>query len=182
MFAKQKNGISLLTGWIGGLGLLLTILLSLYWVFHFIQSIDPNPDTLRKVLALIFLTLCSTPLIISTPLLVSLFFLKMFPSILVNIDGIEYQDRFGLTKGTIKWGELRKIIQYDRNLILLVVEKEKRKTILDGLYFNRLYALLLGRKDPVILISTGLENHKEILEIIVKNSPTQKIIENRPGW
>ncbi len=181
MFAKQKSTLSFLSGWMGRIGFLLTLILGVYWAFHIPQTIDPHPDTLRKVLVLSMLVLCSAPFIISGPLLISLFFLKMFPSILLSHEGVKYQDAIGLTKGEIKWKEIKKIIRQSNDLILLVVEKEKSFLFFDGLYFNRLYALLLGRNDVVFFLSTGLEGFGQILDEIVKNSDVKSIYEKRSG-
>jgi len=175
MFIRQKNTISFVTGWIGRIGFLLTLILDVYWMIHIFQAIDPHPNTLRKILVLSMLGLCSTSLVISGPLILSLFFLKMFPSILLSPDGVEYQDAIGLSKGIIKWREIKKIVQYSEKIILLVVEKEKRALFFDGLYFNRLYALILGRKDVVFLLSSGLEDFSQILQVIIKNSDVKTI-------
>jgi hypothetical protein len=182
MFAKQKSFLASLTQWIGGIGFLLTAALGIYWMFFVFGEIHAKIDTLKEILIFLIFMLCSTPLITSGPLILTLFFLKMFPSILLFRDGIRYQDAIGLSKGEIKWNEIKKIVRYNEKLVLLVIEKEKRILFLDGMYFNKLHALILGRNDIVLFLSSGLEEFDRILSEIIKNSDAKSISEKKPGW
>lgn len=182
MFAKQKNTLALITGWIGGIGFLITAALGIFWIVFVFQTTDPHPDTLKKISIMLMVGLCSAPIIISGPLLISLFFLRMYPSILLSRNGVEYQDRFGISKEKLSWKEIKKIIRYSDKLILLVVEKEERFLFFDGLYFNKLYGQIVGRKDAVIFMSSGLEQFSQILEVIIKNSESNTLSVNKAGW
>lgn len=181
VFAKQKSILALISGWIGGFGFLFTAIIGVSFIPFIFQTIYPYPDTSRKIFILVLLTLSLIPIVISGPLLLSLFFLNMFPSILLSRDGMECQDRFGISKMKFKWNEIIKVIRYSDSLIILVVEKQKGPFI-DGLYFNKLYALILGRKDAVVYLSPSLEDFSRILEEIIKNSDAKALSDKKPGW
>jgi len=94
------------------------------------------------------------------------YLISIFPLIKLSPQGIVLKG-FYLSQ-TIKWNEVIGLVESKSGTVLILVNR-KRFHLLNGLLFQQITGLLLNYKQPVILIYSGLQKNKQLLEDIKKN-------------
>jgi len=94
------------------------------------------------------------------------FLLLTFPEIKILPIGLKYKSI--IFSGLIKWSEIGSLVALPYDLIGVVINR-RGFYFLNGLYFNKFYALIFRYQDPILLFAPGLENREYIISEIRKN-------------
>jgi hypothetical protein len=114
------------------------------------------------------ITLMASLAVLLFPLWIGLFLLRMFPSTRVVANGIRYSTASFL-KGTIKWDEIEELLLFENDFMAVAFQR-RGPSLLNGLYFNKLYGMLIHHEANVLFLSPKVSNRKEILEAIFRNT------------
>jgi hypothetical protein len=109
---------------------------------------------------------------------VSLFFFGMYlaniyPRILLTQGGLHYLG-FMFYYGQLQWNEIEDIIELKNGTILILINP-KRFFLLKGMLFQRLTGVLLGHKQPVLLLAPGLELRNQIIEEVTARGLVENV-------
>lgn len=85
----------------------------------------------------------------------------MFPKIKLTEQGIKYLS-FPLTIRLIKWDEVESLVYFRNGYAALILQK-KVLSVLNGLYYNKLYGMIVRAFDPVIFIAPNILEQSELL-------------------
>ena len=109
----------------------------------------------------IFLRFLAATLVLFFPLWISLFLLNMFPKIKLTEQGIKYLS-FSLTIRLIKWDEVESLVYFRNGYAALILQK-RGFILLNGLYYNKLYGMIVRAFDPVIFVAPNILDQSELL-------------------
>ena len=112
-------------------------------------------------LANVLTTFLASIIVLLIPIEISLFLLKMFPSIRANEIGVRYFS-FPLSIRVIRWEEIESLTYFQNGYAALILQK-KGLTLLNGLYFHKLYGMMLGVIDPIILLAPNILDQTDLL-------------------
>jgi hypothetical protein len=124
--------------------------------------------TLAKALAYVLLAL-----------VIGILFAGLFPEIRIMDNGLKYRVIF--FKGLITWNEIEEVILFPSGYAALIISR-KGFFLFNGLYFNKLYGHIIRHEQPVLFLSSRLENLKEVLQIIGNKSNAKIIQRSEKVW
>lgn len=102
-----------------------------------------------------------------------LYLTSIYPRILLTRGGLKYLG-FILYYGQLRWNEIDDLFEL-RNGTILISINPRRFFLFRGMFFQRLTGVLLGHKNPVLLLAPGLKQREQILTEIMRNSPAKKV-------
>jgi hypothetical protein len=112
----------------------------------------------------LILQLIISLVLLSFPLTISFFLLKMFPRIKISQHGIHYWSfLFGLN--TITWDDIEGIIRYKNGYGAIIFQK-RGFYFFNGTYFNMLYGMIFRIHRPILLLSPNILTRTNLIEIL----------------
>ncbi len=109
----------------------------------------------------IFLRFLAAALVLFFPLWIGQFLLNMFPKIKITEQGVKYLS-FPLIIRLIKWDEIESLVYFRNGYAALILQK-RGFILLNGLYYNKLYGMIVRAFDPVIFIAPNISSQPELL-------------------
>jgi hypothetical protein len=165
MYYRQKGLIPLSTSFLGITIAVYSLLTSIVETFKNLQLSSTMVDIIASLVA--------ACIVLAIPIWASLFLILMFPAIKIMEDGLKYSS-LGIITGTIKWNEIENLRGFDNGFIAIGIRR-KGFFLFNGLYFNKIYALLIGHESPVLFLSSKTENLKGIVNAIQNHSEAKTI-------
>jgi hypothetical protein len=154
MFKNQKGFFPVISKVLGLIIFVYPTFIVLVNTIHDVYSNFTLSDTILRVIA--------DMIVLIIPIWVSQFLLSLFPSIKITKQGIKYLS-FPIRTNLIKWDEIDSIVRFQNGYAAIVFNK-KGFIILNGLYYNKIYGMIIKAFDPVILLSSNVLNQTELLE------------------
>ncbi len=108
------------------------------------------------------LSIIAAYLVLLIPIWISRFLLGLFPRIRITEQGVKFL-AFPIRINLIRWDEIDSIVRFQNGYAALVFNK-KGFILLNGLYFNKLYGMIIKAFDPVIFLSPNVLNQAELLD------------------
>jgi hypothetical protein len=102
------------------------------------------------------------------PIWISLFLLKMFPKIQITEQGIKYLS-FPIQTKLIKWDEMEGLVRFRNGFAALIFDK-KGLILLNGLYYYKLYGMIVKAYKPVIILSPNILTQTQLLDVLKANN------------
>jgi hypothetical protein len=121
----------------------------------------------------IVFTFMAVAIVLLFPVWLSLFLVKMFPSIELTDEGIHCIS-IGLVKTLIRWNEIESLFQFKNGYLGLVFNKPGA-FFLNSSYYNILYGMVIRRDAPVLFLSPNTENLEGILSTIFEHSNAKSV-------
>jgi hypothetical protein len=154
MFKNQKGFFPVISKVLGLIIFAYPTFIVLVNTIHDVYSNFTLSDTILRLIA--------DMIVLVIPIWVSQFLLSLFPSIKITEQGVKYLS-FPIRTNLIKWDEIDSIVRF-RNGYAAVVFNKKGFIILNGLYYNKIYGMIIKAFDPVIFLSSNILNQTELLE------------------
>jgi len=109
----------------------------------------------------IFLRFLAAALVLFFPIWISLFLLNLFPKIKTTAQGVKYLSS-PLIIRLIKWDEIESLVYFRNGYAALILQK-RGFILLNGLYYNKLYGMIVRAFDPVIFVAPNILDQSELL-------------------
>jgi len=121
----------------------------------------------------IVITFLAMTVVLLVPIWIGLFFVKMFPSFRITKDGVKCSS-VGPLKDLIRWNEIEELIMFENGYIAMAFHRSGF-FLLNGLYYNKLYAMIVKHEGAVLYISPSTESRDEILNAIFNHAGIKPI-------
>jgi hypothetical protein len=102
-----------------------------------------------------------------------LYLTSIYPRVLLTRVGLRYLG-FILYYGQLRWNEIDELFELKNGTILISINP-RRFFLFRGMLFQRLTGVLLGHKNPVLLLAPGLDQRDRVIEEIMANSLVKKV-------
>lgn len=90
---------------------------------------------------------------------------NIYPRILLTREALHYLG-FMFYYGQLRWNEIENLIELKNGTILVLISP-KRFFLFKGMLFQRFTGVLLGHKQPILLLAPGLELRNQIIEEVM---------------
>lgn len=153
MYSFQK-GLLPRASWLLGAALVcFAFVIFLLWMMAIIKQLTQSSTALVDTIIYAVVWLL--------PLFVGRFLMGLFPAIRLTDEGIHLKSG-AWPIGTVRWEEIAEVVQLSPDLTVLAIRR-KGLPLLNGLYFNRFYGMIVRSRDPVVLLSSSLKDRSEIV-------------------
>ena len=166
-FYKQKGVIPTLVKSVGYLFHAFFILGSIYLGISMIAEISMKGSFPISTILSALLAIPLVFAILAVPLIAGALFVNAFPEIRCTDNGLEARV-YKIFKTTFNWNEVKEIIDAPYDIKALVI-KRRGFNLVNGLYSNQIYGHIIKSKNPVLLLSSDLENR----DVLILNIETR---------